>query len=139
MKPFASEADVRKWVKAWATAPQWIEPTRGSTVGTPDVWVADMGGAWLELKNGDFDPGTGRLTWKMRPGQNREIRNLRGAWARVGLLVGYGTRLFVTSDPLLIKRETALAFQAETWDAEDPETWGKIMGKIVSDCSAAIK
>lgn len=130
---FDSEKRVRAWVRERTINPLWVEPTRGSTNGAPDVFVRDRGGIWIELKHGECRDRR-LLRWKARPGQYFAIRNLRDAGCRVGFLVGFGTKLFVSTDPELFRANWAEIRAEDLPEFRDPEAWKTVLDTIVSGC-----
>lgn len=130
---FRKEKDLRNWVKSRTDAPFWIEPTRGSTIGVPDAFVHDAGGVWIELKVGVCKDRR-LLKWKTRAGQYRALKTIRDRGLRGGLVVGFGNRIYVTSDPEVARANWAEVRAEKEIYANDPEAWAKILEKIVNDC-----
>jgi len=85
-----SEDDVRAYVReASGGKARWIEPALGSTPGLPDCWVPKgkgIGQVHLELKCGQIK--NGRLRFKVRPEQKKEIKRMIQDGVVVGFLVG---------------------------------------------------
>jgi hypothetical protein len=130
---FKKESDLRSWVKERTQDPFWIEPTRGSTIGVPDVYAHDSGGVWVELKHGDCKDRR-LLQWKPRPGQYDKIRTLRNRGARVGVAIGFGNLIFVTSDPELFRVGWAEIRAEDLIDGRDPDAWSRVIETILNDC-----
>ena len=88
------ESDVRRWVRTQkGVKVRWVEPSMGSTIGTPDAWfhiyVAGQcwpTTVWVELKLADLDDGNVRFT--VRPEQKRTIRALKSEGGVVFILAG---------------------------------------------------
>lgn len=131
---FRCENNVRDWVRHRAVAPTWVEPTVGSTPGTPDVWVIEGGGTWIELKHGTVY-GDGLVRFSVRTPQKRRIETLRENGARVGLLVGFGDRLLLTCDPVVINRGWAATGIENTLDALNPFAWAWVIDRIRIGCA----
>ena len=86
---FILESDLRLWVRKQAgEIPWWIEPSQGSTLGIPDCCIPIGGGrvAWLELKIGEMKDG--RMTYRVRPEQRRQIKTMLEQQQSIALLVG---------------------------------------------------
>lgn len=134
---FDNEDDVREWIRARASAPSWIEPTRGSTAGTPDVWVADGGGTWLELKRGEMTSDN-FVKFKVRPAQKREIERKRlHAGIRIGVLVGVEHRLFVTCEPKTINTGWGEMTPENAFVAADRGAFSAIIARVGAECAEA--
>lgn len=131
---FRNEDNVRDWVRGKAKLPTWIEPTIGSTPGTPDVWVTEGDGTWIELKHGNLY-GDGLVRFSVRVPQKRRIEMLRQHGVRVGLLVGYGNHLLLTCDPEVINRGWAAAGPKNTLLADDVLAWWWVIDRIRAGCS----
>ena len=135
---FKTERDVRAWVKGQTKDPLWVEPNRGSTVGTPDVFTLDAGGVWIELKLGVCKDRR-LLKWKLRPRQYWAMSSIRSRGLRCALLVGFANKIFVTCDPEAARKGWGEIRAEDLDDPRDPGTWAKIMEKVVSDCSVTEK
>jgi len=96
----SSEDDVRAFVRqASEGKARWVEPGLGSTNGLPDCWVPFEGKqVHLELKVGRIQGG--KLCFRMRPEQRREIRAMLEDGVPVGLAVGLlGTKSIIFLPP----------------------------------------
>lgn len=88
------ETDVRKWVRTQkGVKSRWVEPSQGSTLGTPDLWFNLVArGApwpitvWIELKLGEMQGNF--LKFTVRPEQRKSIRQLVSEGAPVFIVVG---------------------------------------------------
>lgn len=132
-KTFQTEKDVRSWLRSRTTNQLWVEPTRGSTFGAPDVFVLDQGGVWMELKKGECKDRR-FLKWTMRRLQAGTIENIRAAGIPVGLVVGFNDRVFTTSDPDLIERGWAEIREEDLIKAQDRDSFKWIVTAIKEAC-----
>lgn len=132
---FRSEKDVRRWVREATADPFWVEPTRGGTIGVPDVFVIERDGVWLELKHGECRDRR-LLKWKPRAGQYLALRTLRNGGVKAGFLVGFGNRLYASTDTEEFRLGWTETQEETLPDARDPESWGSVLDTIISGCKA---
>ncbi len=87
------ETDLRKWVRSQkGLIPRWVEPARGATIGTPDMWfmipvsAEHVATVWVELKLAAVMGSV--LKFEVRPQQRKVLRGITAEGGTALILVG---------------------------------------------------